>query len=226
MDTVIYIILTIAYFILFIIGIMMAKKHRWMDLGNTLLLVILALMYDNGILAFGKYIGEGDVLKGFNEARYWLHALITPLLVLFSWKTLVNANLQWANKKIMPWLVVIFMLCLMIIELVTVVWDISLKPAWEYGVLSYDKEGDGSPIMIMGVSITLIISSIIVWWKQKWPWYFFGILFMGITPLVHFFIKTNAAHNIGELGLMTALLATKAYQDRKNGKLGSDPPVH
>ncbi|WP_338472573.1 hypothetical protein R4Z10_07470 [Niallia sp. XMNu-256] len=214
MDTVLYMILASAYLILFIMGILMAKKFRWMDIGNVLLLVILALFYDNGILAFGKYIGEGGVLKGLNEARYWLHALITPLLILFAWKTLVNANLQWAKKKIIQWLVVIYMLSLMIIELVTVVWDISLKPTWDYGVLSYEKTADGSPLMIMGVSASLLITSLILWWKQKWPWYFLGILFMGITPLTHFFIKTNAIHNLGELGLMTALLATKAYQDR------------
>lgn len=216
MDTVIYIILTIAYLILFIIGIVIGRKRQWRNMENTLLLVILALFYDNGILAFGKYIGEGNVLEGLNQARYWLHALITPLLVLFAWKTLVNADVKWARKKFVQWLVVLYMLCLILFELVTVVWDISLKPTWEYGVLSYDKKGDGSPIMIIGVSVTLILSSLIVWWKQKWPWYFLGILFMGITPLLHFFIKTNASsHNIGEFGLMTALLATKAYQDRK-----------
>ncbi|WP_428911762.1 hypothetical protein [Niallia sp. Krafla_26] len=159
--------------------------------------------------------GEGQLLKGLNEGRYWLHALITPLLVLFAWKTLVKADLQWAKNKMIQWLVVLYMLCLMIIELVTVVWDISLKPTWEYGVLSYDNLADGSPIMIIGVSVMLVITSILVGWKQKWPWYFFGIMFMGIIPRVHLFVKTNAAHNIGEFVLMTALLATKAYLDRK-----------
>ncbi|MBO1512626.1 hypothetical protein [Metabacillus bambusae] len=215
MDTVIYLLLTIAYIVLFILGILLAKYHSWINIGNVLLIVILALFYDNGILAFGKYWGEGDLLRALNQTRYWLHALFTPLLVLFAWHTLVNANLQWAKKRIVQWLVIILTLCLIIIELVTVVWGISLEPIWKYGVLSYKNVGNGSPFMIIGVSIMLLITSIIIWWKQKWPWYFVGTLFLGITPMIHLFLKTDALHNISEFLLMLALLATNAFQGRK-----------
>jgi hypothetical protein len=215
MDTIIYSLLTIAYLILLILGILLAKYHSWINIGNVLLIVILALFYDNGILAFGKYLGEGDLLRALNQTRYWLHALFTPLLVLFAWHTLVNANLQWAKKRIVQWLVITYTLSLIIIELVTVVWGISLEPIWKSGVLSYKNVGYGSPFMIISVSIMLLFTSIIIWWKQKWPWYFVGILFLGITPMIHLFLKTDALHNISEFLLMVALLATKAYQDRK-----------
>ncbi|WP_042148054.1 hypothetical protein [Paucisalibacillus sp. EB02] len=214
MDPIIYVLLTIAYVILFLLGIRTAMQHSWYSIGNILLIVILALTYDNGILALGKYIGEGELLRGLNEARYWLHALVTPLLILLAWHFLINANVQWAKRKLVLGLVLAFTLGLIIIEIITVTWDITLKPTWVYDVLSYKKVGDAYPIMIIGVSITLLITSILVWWKQKWPWYFTGVLLMGIVPMIHIF-HTGALSNIGEFILIVALLTTRAYQGKR-----------
>lgn len=220
MDTVTYSLLTIAYIILFVLGCLLARGKSWTDIGNVLLIVILALLFDNGILALGKYIGEGHLLRTLNLARYYLHALITPLLVLFAWHTLVKANLKWAKKGIVTWLAALLTLCLIIIEFVTVVRGISLEPAMNYGVLSYKNEGtgDGPPIMIIGVSVVLAVTSIIIWIKQKWPWFFIGTLIMGFAPMFHFF-KTDALHNIAEFVLMLVLLATKAYQDKRDSSI-------
>ncbi|WP_066296180.1 hypothetical protein [Bacillus sp. FJAT-29937] len=216
MDTVIYSLLTISYLILFILGSLLTKGQSWTDIGNVLMMVILALLYDNGILALGKYMGEGDLLRALNLARYYLHALITPLLVLFAWHTLVKANLKWAKKGIVPWLAVLLTICLIIVEFVTVVRGITLEPTMKYGVLSYKNvgAGDGPPVMIIGVSIVLVVTSIMIWMKQKWPWYFIGTLIMSFAPMIHF-LKTAALHNIAEFILILALLATKAYQDKK-----------
>lgn len=216
MDTIIYFLLCVGYLILLFIGIHLAKHHGWKNSGNVLMLVILALIYDNGILALGKYFGEGDLLKTLNLVRYWLHAFFTPLLVLFAWHTLTKVNLPWTKTRMIQWLVVVFTLCLMLIELTTVVWGISLESSWKFGVLSYRKVGatGGPPIMIISVSIILLITSIIVWWREKWPWYCVGVLFLGIIPIGHFLLKTGAFHNISEFILMVFLLATKAHQDR------------
>jgi hypothetical protein len=217
LDTVIYFILTIAYLILFVWGILLAKKYSWINIGNVVLIVILALFYDNGILALGKYIGEGNALRALNQARYWMHALFTPLLVLFAWQTLVKASLDWAKRGSLQMLILLFTLALIIIELVTVVRGLSLEPVWKQGVLSYQNKNHGMPIMIIGVSLSLLITSIIIWWKQKWPWYFVGIMCMGLTPALHF-LKTNSIHNISEFLLMLALLATMRFQDKKQQK--------
>jgi hypothetical protein len=215
MDTLIYFLLSIAYLILLLKGMLLTKQHGWVNVDNVILLVILALFYDNGILALGKYLGEGELLKAFNQFRYWLHAFFTPLLVLFAWHTLVKANVQWAKRRIVKWIAISLTLCLILFELTTIVDDISFEAIWNKGILSYKKVGEaGIPhIMIIGVSLMLFITSIMIWWKQKWPWYFVGILSMGIAPIIHFLLKTDASHNIAEFILMLALLTTKAYQD-------------
>lgn len=140
----------------------------------------------------------------------------TPLLVLYAWITLVKADFNWAKRPITKWFMIIFTLLLFIYEIVTVTWGISLEPSWKNGVLSYKRVGGSKspPIMIIGVSVTLFVTSIIIWWKQKWPWYFLGLLSMGLIPVIHFFIKSEALHNIGELTLMIALLATKSHQEK------------
>ncbi|MBD8026756.1 hypothetical protein H9636_08800 [Ureibacillus sp. Re31] len=215
MDTIIYFLLTIAFFILLIIGILLAKQDGWIDVSNVLLLVIIALLYDNGILALGKFIGEGDLLKALNEIRYWLHALITPLLVLFAWHTIVNTKIKWASKKGIQWLVIFLTLFFIIFELYSLVPSFSLEPTWKNGVLSYTKNEEDIPVMIIGVSIILLITSILVWWKQRWPWYFIGILSMGLVPILNYLLQINAPHNIAEFLLIVALLATKAYQQKR-----------
>lgn len=221
MDTVIYSILTIAYLFLLILTLRFFKHHKWIRLEIVLLVVILALLYDNGILAFGRYIGEGSLLKALNEARYWFHALFTPLLVLFAWNTLVLANVQWARKRFVKWLVVALTIGLILVEIGTVVWDISLDPTHESGVLSYKNSGDKNAVMIIGVSTMLIISSLIVWWKQKWPWYFFGILSMGIIPVLNLFLNSKAIHNFSEFLLMISLVATMGFQDKLRHRVKS-----
>ncbi|MEK9200152.1 hypothetical protein ACH0B5_08845 [Ureibacillus sp. 179-F W5.1 NHS] len=214
MDTFIYFLLSIAFIFLFIIGIFLAKQNGWIDVSNVLLLVIVALLYDNGILVLGKFIGEGDLLKALNELRYWLHAFVTPLLVLFAWHTLVNANIKWASKKIVQFPTLFLTLFFIIYELLSLVPNLSLEPTWKNGVLSYTKNEEGIPVMIIGVSTTLLITSIFIWWKQRWPWYFVGILSMGIVPILNFLLQIDAPHNISEFLLIVALIATKAYQQK------------
>lgn len=214
MDTIIYFTLVIAFLLLFSWGVRLATLHGWFKVENVILLVMLALIYDNGILGFGKYIGEGELLESLNLARYWLHALITPLLVLFGWRSLVNADIEWAKTNGAKWGAILLTLSLIVYDIVVEVWGISLESAWNNGVLSYKvaTTEESLPIMIIGVSAVLFITSIIVWIKQGWPWYFLGILFMSITPMIGSWIDSDAFHNIGELVLLLSLLATKNFQ--------------
>lgn len=221
MDTIIYLTLTIAYLVLFIWGIQLANRHGWIRMENVLLLVILALLYDNAILGLGKYIGEGEVLQSLSVVRYWLHALITPLLVLFAWRTLVNADVEWAKSNVVRWIAILLTLSLIIYDLAFEVWNIGLEPAWKNGVLSYqvvNNEGN-LPIMIIGVSVVLFITSLFIWIKQRWPWCFIGILFMSITPLLGTWLGSDAFHNIGEFVLLQSLLATRSFQQQRDCRM-------
>ena len=215
MDTFIYFLIIISYIILFFITSYFSKGQPFIHYDNVLLLVILALLYDNGMLAIGKYIGEGDLLKNLNEFRYWLHGFITPLLILFAWNTLRKADITFSKKATSNLVINIITLIIIFIELFTLLDHSGLEPKWTHGILSYEMTKPFDiPIMIFAVMFSLLITSIIVWWKQKWPWYFIGVIAMALAPLLERFLETGTAHNISELILMFFLVATKRFQDK------------
>lgn len=84
MDTYIYGLFTIAYVLLAIYGLQLLNKYGWKSLSNVLLLVTLGLVWDNGLLTAGNWIRQGEWLETLSRSRFWLHAFLTPLLVLFA----------------------------------------------------------------------------------------------------------------------------------------------
>ena len=74
-----------------------------------------ALIYDQTVLAVGRWLGEGNRLEQLNELRFWFHALCTPLLVIFCWHALVRANIALFQKRKMmgfAWGLTIFLLAI------------------------------------------------------------------------------------------------------------------
>ncbi|MUK90541.1 hypothetical protein GMD78_19475 [Ornithinibacillus sp. L9] len=219
MDAFIYISFFAIYICIFIFGIRIAIREQWPIRAYTIFIVIIGLLYDNGILALGRYVGEGTMLEILHLARYWLHAFATPLLVIFAWDLLINSHVNWVKKQWVKYSFLLFTIGLILLELVTVVFKISLKPSWQYGVINYeniDPSGD-SPFMIIIVSTVLAITSIIIWRKQKWIWLFNAVLLMGIASAVKLPIESNAVTNLAELILIIALLATKSFLHNRKG---------
>ena len=102
MDTFLYFLYAALYATLLIWGLYGIRKQDLARWTSVIYIVILPLIYDNLILATGKWIGEGELLESLNFSRFCLHALITPLLVMYSIGTLRESGIEWAKKK---WLV-------------------------------------------------------------------------------------------------------------------------
>lgn len=217
MDTFLYFFFLGIYVVLFIWAITLAKKYGWFSASNVLLLVILGLIVDNALLAFGRYIGTGQFLKTISYTRFWGHALFTPTLVLFAWNSLKKADINWAKTstaKLITYLLTIGLICF---ELFTETLGLKLEENWKYGVLSYsdvDSSG-GPPIMVLIISLVLIVSAFIIWRKQKWIWYLLGTIIMTIGSAVPLPIQSKAYMNGFELILLISLLATKQFQSNK-----------
>ena len=80
MDPLIFGAFAVGYIVLFVWGVAMARRHDLFRPSNVIPLVIVALIYDNLILATGHLIGEGALLESLHGARYWLHAFLTQFL--------------------------------------------------------------------------------------------------------------------------------------------------
>lgn len=214
-DTLLFFGYFAVYLVLLIWGIRLAKQYGWNTLSNVLLLVIVGLVYDNAVLALGRFIGEGNVLEGLSYPRFYMHALFTPLLVLFSLSTLKRAGIQWAFKQWTGAIFYLITLSLIFYELFIEVRGLSLSANWEHGVLSYSnaEASSGVPLMVVMVSIVLIISSLFVWRKQKWIWFFVATIIMFLGNAFPISLPSAAITNAFELILIVGLFFTKKFQD-------------
>ncbi|MEM1502954.1 hypothetical protein RG959_05975 [Domibacillus sp. 8LH] len=213
MDTFLFSFFAAAYLILFIFALRLFKKRRIVN-AVLLLPVIAGLVYDNSIIAAGRFIGEGAALEALNAARFWLHALFTPLLVLYAWMTLKQTGISWAQTAWIRLTAIVLTIALVLLELLTEVRGLSLQPRWEYGTLSYTnaEPSSGPPLMVLVVSVVLLAASIVIWRKQGWIWFFVGSLVMIVGSAVQLPIESGAVTNLFELVLIVSLLATAWFQ--------------
>ncbi|WP_423409519.1 hypothetical protein AABM38_05680 [Heyndrickxia sp. MSNUG] len=216
MDPLIHALYSLSYLFLFLLGIKLAVRYGLLSLKNVLLLVTFGLIYDNSVLAFGESIGKGPFLKNLNLLRYWLHALITPALILFSWSAASETDIKWLSGRA-AFVIATFLTAFMIIaELIQNTIGIVIDPAHQYGVLSYEPSAaQGPPIMIIVVTIALLLAGLILWKKLKWKFMAIGVIIMGIGSALPIPIESDAATNGFELILLSSVWTTKAFLDKR-----------
>ena len=211
MDTFLYFLYAALYTALLIWGLYSIRKQDLAKWTSVIYIVILPLIYDNLILASGKWIGEGELLESLNFSRFCLHALVTPLLVMYSVGTLQESGIEWAKKKWIVILGILYTIGLMVLEFSIEVIGLKIEVVKEYGVVSYSnvEEATGPPIMVLLVTLVLIIVSVILWKKTKWPVFFIGAVVMTIGSAVPLDVESGAVTNAFELFLIFSLTWTK-----------------
>lgn len=217
MDPYIYGLYSLIYLFLFSWGLKLSIKYGFFSWLNVLLLVTFGLVYDNLVLAMGSIIGKGSFLEALNVMRYWFHAFLTPLLIIFSWASIRKSDIRWLKGRIGLLLAGIYTLAMIFAELIQNTIGLKLEAAQKYGVLSYDSAGShGPPIMIIGVTVALLFAGIILWKKLKWKWMAIGVILMGIGSAVPVPLESDAITNGFELILLISLWATKAFLENNS----------
>ncbi|GAA0454199.1 hypothetical protein [Alkalibacillus silvisoli] len=216
MDMILFFLIMIFHTCLLIVAIGLAYRNGWFVVSNVIILVILALVYDNALLAFGKFFKEGVRLEFLSEIRFWLHAIVTPLLLLYAWDTMRRAGVNWVKKRAVVWGVLGVTVLLIVYGLVTEVFGMTLESYVYNGVLAYTdaSHGAGFPVMVIVVSVALLIASIYVGRIQNWFWYLIGVFFMTAGMLSPSPVETGVYDNFLELILLFSLTTTKAFQDQ------------
>lgn len=211
MDTFLYFLFAALYAILLIWGLYGIRKQDLARWTSVIYIVIMPLIYDNLLLATGKWIGEGELLESLNFSRFCLHALITPLLVMYSIGTLRESGIEWAKKKWLVILGILYTVGLIVLEFSIEVKGLELEVVKEYGVISYSnvEEATSPPIMVLLVTLILIVASAILWKKTKWPVFFIGAVVMTIGSAVPINVDSGAVTNAFELVLIFTLIWTK-----------------
>jgi len=211
MDTFLYFLYAALYAILLIWGLYGIRKQDLARWTSVIYIVILPLIYDNLLLPTGKWIGEGELLESLNFSRFCLHALLTPLLVMYSIGTLRESGIEWAKKKWLVILGILYTVGLIVLEFSIEVMGLELEVVKEYGAISYSnvEEATGPPIMVLLVTLMLIVASAILWKKTKWPVFFIGAVVMTIGSAIPINIDSGAVTNAFELILIFTLIWTK-----------------
>ncbi|PYF98270.1 hypothetical protein SAMN05216184_11214 [Georgenia satyanarayanai] len=217
MDTVLFLAYTGIYLVLLAWGLALAvRRRRWWTPVNVPLLVVAGLVYDNAVLGLGRFIGEGALLEGLNLPRYWTHALVTPLLVVLAWHVVVRAGVGWARTRLAVVGAWVAAGALVALEVTHVV-GLELEARREHGVLSYApvEEAGGPPLMVLLVSAALLVAGFLVWRRQGWVWLLVGTALMSVGSAVPVPVESGAVTNLFEVVLLTSVLATTAFQDRR-----------
>ncbi|MBF0671616.1 MAG: hypothetical protein IR160_03420 [Salinibacterium sp.] len=215
MDTVIFFGYTAAYLALLVWGCVLLARRGRVDASAIPLLVIAGLVYDNTVIASGKWIGEGPLLEALSFGRFWIHAIVTPLLVVWAWDACRRAGARWAATLAAAIVAIVFAVALMVLEYVTVLAGLQIEAGEEYGVLSYGnaEAASGPPLMVLFVAAALLIAGIVVWVKQKSPVLTIGTVLMIIGSAVSIPVESGAVTNAFELVLLTSIVWTTARQD-------------
>ncbi|MFD1363277.1 hypothetical protein [Lentibacillus salinarum] len=216
MDTFLYFFYSAAYLALLVWSIRITPKTQFSSLRSFIYLVLVGLIFDNTVVAVGRFVGEGDLLEILNLLRYWIHAFFTPTLVLFSLGVLRSAGIKGLNNKFAFYGTVLFTSILIVLEVLTEIRGLKLKLEGECGVLRYVpiETESGPPLMILLVTLVLVISGILLWKLDGWIWMFIGVTIMTLGSAVPVPVNSSAIINGFELILTISLVATKAYQDQ------------
>ncbi len=208
-----FLFLSIIHLLFVLLGLRLFLRERSIYTGMAAL-VIFGLFYDNVIISMGRFVGEGSLLRSLNSGRFILHALFTPMLIMFAVATAQRLGIGWAQSR---WAFAAFGILTMALILVGVYSDIvnlSLVPKTDAGTLRYVNENvEGPPIPSIITILVMIVVGVFIWRKSKWAVLFVGSVLMFI--LAGAGASILALSNIGEALFAGAIVWT----DYKLGEL-------
>lgn len=205
MDTVLFLAFAGMYAVMLGVGAFVWGKDDERGLSYLLFLLTAALLYDNVVLGTGRWIGEGETLERLNAARYWLHALVTPLLALVSYDLARRAGSRLARHAAAAWAAWLYTLGLIALELGTQTLHLRLEPKLSHGVLSYASQGSsGAPWMVILVMLPIAAAAIALWRRGKTKALLWGILAMIVGGAIRLPEVSDAITNAFEAVLVAA----------------------
>jgi hypothetical protein len=182
MLTVLYFILTGLFAFLTWQAVQENRKVR-SSYTLLLLLVLTGLVYDVFIIALGRFVGEGNVLKALNAGRFIIHALVTPAMIIFGFGVLRKAGVGWAQSRTTHLVVCVFVTLLIALGAYSDIFRLDLQARVVADTLRYVNEGGikGPPIPAVLSILFLIAAGISLWRKTGWQWLTWGAVVMFIA---------------------------------------------
>jgi len=176
-------------------------------------LLLISTTYDNLVLAFGGWLGEGQLLYDLTQIRFLLHYLVLPFLVVigveFCHRTGFLAIAPTVQK--LSWTIAIG---LGLLDYFNSYLNLSLVPTEFLGVLRYTQgQPAHPPIVAISVNLFLLAISIAICvrLKQKGFCLLWGTLICLLGNAIPLSQVGTLIPNASELVLGITLLLTEQY---------------
>lgn len=209
MDQFLYSAYTIAFIILSVFTARVWMQSR--SVGTLmLLLVMLAMIYEDGVLALGVVIGHGPALEALSWLRFIGYAAFPPLLVITGVELARRSGVAWADRRpvrIGSWIVAA---ALIAFALFVEVIGRELEPRVLNDVVRYMWVSKTvPPLGVIFMNIILIVLGIAIWRKTRYAGLLLsaGFLFIGDGLAAGRYVLGSGI----ELAFMAALLAIEIW---------------
>jgi hypothetical protein len=200
----------------------LAKQYK--APGAPIIAIIAAgLVYDNLIISLGVSIGQGSLLELLSLPRFYMHALLTPFMMIAVSQMAIAGGIPWAATR--PWRIGIWILvgAMILLGAFEHLINLEIVPACFDGILRYTANlhpshfcfegqeavtGSGPPIPpIVGTIVTIVIG-FTLWRRNDWPWLLLGALAMFGAASVPMSGFGMAPGNAGEVVLQLSYVLT------------------
>lgn len=178
MDQFLYTTYTLAFILL--TGITARVWLRSRQVGTlALLLVMLAMIYEDGVLALGVVIGHGDLLESLSWLRFIGYAVFPPLLVITGVELARRAGVTWLEQRTVRVGMWIVTAALMAFALLVEVIGRELEPRVLNDVVRYMWVSKGvPPLGVILMNLLLIGCGFLVWRRAQYPVLLIGSVFL------------------------------------------------
>lgn len=211
MSLLLYAVYALSHFCLLSWGIIIWRRFRFIS-SLIFAAILFGLFYDNIILALGNAVGPGETLHALSVARFVLHQLILPWLILGAAQQLARAEGRQSHRPQL-WAVGLSAL-VMAAGIATRVVPLSLEAQVMDGVNRYVAVGTVGPPIVSIVSVGFAgFTGFLLWRRHQWPWVFVTVILAFIAEG----IPVEAIRRVFGSGFEVLLMAALLETDRRLG---------
>lgn len=179
------------------------------------LLVIVGLVYDNGVIGLGSAVGGGATLEALSWPRYVIHAFATPLLIFAAYELARRAGAGWAHRSAWRATATLLTLGMIAYGVAFELLPIELVAETADGVTTYvPAEPTGTPIPALVTALWLLVVGVALWFERGWA----ALALASLVSIVGFglgpALGLPIVGQVAEVILMTGLVASEAWAQR------------
>lgn len=188
-------------------GVALARGRAAGAAAVVVALICLGLAYDNLAIAAGRPLGFGETLEAVSAPRFWIHALLTPLLIVAGGLMAARLGVGWAASRPVAVAGGVLVVALIAIGVFEDIVELELAPEKYEDLVRYTNEGAGGPPIPAIVTIIVLLAlGVAIWRTAGVPWLCLGSIAMFAAAAF------GGSHpwlgNLGELALQASIVAT------------------